>query len=361
MADEQGQELNGAAPGPTKLEASYSAMPEQFRTLTHAKGLPIQPVSARPVAEPPRPPAPAPQPMRVAEVPAPLAQPAVPAGGVPGGDAPRAPQGALERPPSQKRKTVLIWGAVAAVVLIGGGVAAVVVLRSVPSAPAPAPAPRAPVVPTPEEPPTPAPRAPTPAPQPAVPATPAVSPSAEDRDDDGLSTAEEELFGTDATVRDTDGDGFSDGEEVRNLYNPAGTAPARLLDTGTVYEYTNPRDGWSLYVPRQWAIVSRDAVQRELSVRTIAGEEVATLTVVPLPQGSSLEAWANNRPDAVTLAPLEVIAGKRGARGVRRVGDASTTWVALGDALVLTLTERFDPRAQYATAVTMVAHSIAAP
>lgn len=44
-----------------------------------------------------------------------------------------------------------------------------------------------------------------------------------DPDADGLTNAEEAYYKTDGNKNDTDGDGFIDGEEVRNGYNPLGT------------------------------------------------------------------------------------------------------------------------------------------
>lgn len=44
-----------------------------------------------------------------------------------------------------------------------------------------------------------------------------------DRDDDGLSAADEEHYGTSDTNPDTDGDGFKDGAEVEGGYNPNGS------------------------------------------------------------------------------------------------------------------------------------------
>ncbi len=50
-----------------------------------------------------------------------------------------------------------------------------------------------------------------------------------DTDKDGLSDlAEIDIFKTDPIKKDTDGDGFNDGSEVMNGYNPAGSGK---LDT----------------------------------------------------------------------------------------------------------------------------------
>ncbi|MEK7105439.1 MAG: thrombospondin type 3 repeat-containing protein [Patescibacteria group bacterium] len=43
-----------------------------------------------------------------------------------------------------------------------------------------------------------------------------------DADNDGLTTEQEATYGTDVSVSDTDHDGYSDGEEVTNGYNPLG-------------------------------------------------------------------------------------------------------------------------------------------
>ncbi|MBT6819260.1 MAG: hypothetical protein HOA57_02680, partial [Candidatus Magasanikbacteria bacterium] len=70
-----------------------------------------------------------------------------------------------------------------------------------------------------------------------------------DIDNDALTDLEEELFNTDSGAFDTDGDGYYDGEEVNNLYNPTGLAPMRLVDAGLVQEYVNPTWQYRVYYP----------------------------------------------------------------------------------------------------------------
>jgi cytoskeletal protein RodZ len=50
-----------------------------------------------------------------------------------------------------------------------------------------------------------------------------------DPDQDGLSNAEEAQYASDFWKKDTDGDGFSDGEEVKHGFNPNG--PGKLTDS----------------------------------------------------------------------------------------------------------------------------------
>ncbi|MBU1907595.1 fibronectin type III domain-containing protein, partial [Patescibacteria group bacterium] len=73
-----------------------------------------------------------------------------------------------------------------------------------------------------------------PLPPPLPPEKPTLPPAGLDSDSDGITDLEETLFGTYTRNPDTDGDGFLDGNEVFHLYNPAGNAPVRLLDSALV-------------------------------------------------------------------------------------------------------------------------------
>ncbi|MBU4332232.1 hypothetical protein KKD19_01115 [Patescibacteria group bacterium] len=88
------------------------------------------------------------------------------------------------------------------------------------------------------------------------PAGPVVSimPTARDSDNDGLTDEEESLYLTDLANPDTDGDGYPDGAEVLNLYNPSGSG---LLSTsGLVQVYTNEPYGYLLFYPRLWSVAA---------------------------------------------------------------------------------------------------------
>ena len=56
-----------------------------------------------------------------------------------------------------------------------------------------------------------------------------------DSDDDGLLDDLEDLYGTDTNAKDTDGDGFDDGTEVKNGFDPrVGSGSVRMVDLALV-------------------------------------------------------------------------------------------------------------------------------
>ncbi|MFH1255263.1 MAG: hypothetical protein V1667_02235 [bacterium] len=71
-----------------------------------------------------------------------------------------------------------------------------------------------------------------------------------DGDNDGLTDTEEIILGSDAFVPDTDGDGYLDGPELINLYNPAGTG--KLAENPHVSVYENKTFSYSLLYPSAW-------------------------------------------------------------------------------------------------------------
>ncbi len=81
--------------------------------------------------------------------------------------------------------------------------------------------------------------------------TPRVFAPAPDADNDSLTDAEEALLGTNPKLADTDGDGYQDGKELVNLYNPAGSG--KIITNLRIKKYTNNIYNYSLYYPAQWS------------------------------------------------------------------------------------------------------------
>ncbi|MDD5072092.1 MAG: hypothetical protein PHQ42_05175 [Patescibacteria group bacterium] len=75
----------------------------------------------------------------------------------------------------------------------------------------------------------------------------------EDGDGDGLTWKEEILLGTSDENIDSDGDGYSDFEEVMNLYDPAGSG--KLGDNPNIGEYSNAI-GYKVLYPLIWSRIS---------------------------------------------------------------------------------------------------------
>ncbi|HLN18640.1 MAG TPA: hypothetical protein VK255_00535 [Patescibacteria group bacterium] len=60
-----------------------------------------------------------------------------------------------------------------------------------------------------------------------------------DSDQDGLTDQEEALYGTDAKKSDTDGDGYSDGSEIKSGYDPRKPAPGDKLTVANLASTNN--------------------------------------------------------------------------------------------------------------------------
>lgn len=111
-----------------------------------------------------------------------------------------------------------------------------------------------------------------------------------DTDSDILTDLEEEIFGTDQSVFDTDSDGYSDGQEVINLYNPKGNNPVRLAESGLVREFTHPRDLYRLYYPMTWQAGSVDAGSNTM-LFTAANGDYIEVRIFAKNNGEDFSGW----------------------------------------------------------------------
>lgn len=111
-----------------------------------------------------------------------------------------------------------------------------------------------------------------------------------DTDNDSLTDAEEEVFGTDSGIWDTDQDGYYDGQEVFNLYNPKGFAPVRLIDSGLIREYVHANFQYRVYYPVLWKADAVDVSGRQILFSAITGDYIE-IQAVDREDGQTFEAW----------------------------------------------------------------------
>jgi hypothetical protein len=115
-------------------------------------------------------------------------------------------------------------------------------------------------------------------------------PKALDSDKDGLTDNEEDFFTTDPGVADTDGDSFDDGREIFYLYNPAGREPMRLVDSGSVEQFTNDYYGYTMYYPKSWKLASVDKNSQDVLISTVTGDFVEVRAFEKIPN-ENFETW----------------------------------------------------------------------
>lgn len=144
---------------------------------------------------------------------------------------------------------------------------------------------------------------------------PAASP-ADDADNDGLTTAEELLFGTDPLNSDSDNDGFSDSLEVTNLYNPAGFRPTKLIEANLVKAYISTEEDYKLLYPSSWKV---SPSQKGFSAEFTDGATGNVFSVILElnPDSQSLLDWYLSRNPAASSSEVQQFTTKSGLTGIR--------------------------------------------
>jgi len=106
----------------------------------------------------------------------------------------------------------------------------------------------------------------------AVP-TPEVSYSSSiDSDKDQLTDIEEEIYETERNLPDTDADGFIDGQELINGYNPKAAGSSSLATSGLVNKYSNPVFNYEILHPSAWLDRPTDQSLKEVIFQSATGE-----------------------------------------------------------------------------------------
>ncbi len=144
-----------------------------------------------------------------------------------------------------------------------------------------------------------------------------------DGDHDTLSDSEEAIFGTSPTKSDTDGDGFSDGAEVRGLFNPtqkgAGITSSLMIKIAKW-------NGASFLMPTVWDLVPNNENADNATISTHTAQ-VFTLRVVQNLSHQNLIDWVSAQ---VHVSGLKSYKTKNGLDAVQ-TPDGFTTYVALGE------------------------------
>lgn len=145
-----------------------------------------------------------------------------------------------------------------------------------------------------------------PAPRPRTVTPPQATP---DGDQDGLTDAEELLFGSDATLIDSDSDTYADGLEVSLGYDPARSDSARLFMNSNLFvSYRNPRFGYTVYFPAAW--IAKPVDKAEASEVVFIGseaDEFIEVLVVDNPERLSAQAWYAKQVPGLTEAEVPTI------------------------------------------------------
>lgn len=139
-----------------------------------------------------------------------------------------------------------------------------------------------------------------------------------DSDNDGLTDLEENVFSTQLALPDTDGDGHSDSTEVLNLFNPIGTAPAFIVDSGLVRVYEDKGIGYQVYYPNRWTARSIDQSNTEIRFTSGSGEFIQ-LKIYENPENLPILQWYAQQNPTVDTSLIENVTSKSGLLGIKSI------------------------------------------
>jgi hypothetical protein len=135
--------------------------------------------------------------------------------------------------------------------------------------------------------------------------------SSQDADNDNLTDVEEDLYSTEKRKPDTDNDGFLDGQEIANGFNPKAAGNSLLATSGLVNIYSNPTFNYEILYPKDWLARPTDQSMREVIFQSSTGEYCEVIVEDNLNQSSLVEWYAAKSPQT-DLAQLERHTNKNG-------------------------------------------------
>lgn len=119
--------------------------------------------------------------------------------------------------------------------------------------------------------------------------------SGADMDNDLLTDAEEIIYQSNPNQGDSDQDGYLDGSEVANFYDPA-TAQVKLTNSAAVRKYTNSDYGYSIYYPTAWQARNLGESDQEVIFDSGAGEFIEASVQENLNNLAVLDWYLQNMP-----------------------------------------------------------------
>ncbi|OGH64061.1 MAG: hypothetical protein A2821_03585 [Candidatus Magasanikbacteria bacterium RIFCSPHIGHO2_01_FULL_41_23] len=149
---------------------------------------------------------------------------------------------------------------------------------------------------------------------------PIIQIDASDSDADGLTDDEEELFGTDSAIFDTDNDNYYDGQEVANLYNPKAVAPLQLIDSGLVKELVQTRDVYRLYYPLAWSVGVVDPEGNNMLITADNGDYIE-FRISPKNNNEDFTTWFAREASTERITDLQPALNKFGVSYWHRKDD----------------------------------------
>lgn len=179
-----------------------------------------------------------------------------------------------------------------------------------------------------------------------------------DTDQDGLTDIEETLvYTTNKNEFDSDGDTYSDKQELINLYNPSGTAPIRLIDSGNVNDYINKSKGYSIYYPKKWVYKALDGSENEVLFTSTTGEFIEVL-VVDNTKGVTLDQWYKDQFENEEYSPSQNVATNKNQLSGLRSPDRKNVYFSVKDKIfVLTYNTGNKMEADYVVTFEMMVKS----
>jgi len=149
-----------------------------------------------------------------------------------------------------------------------------------------------------------------------------------DSDNDGLTDVEEELLGTLPTNSDTDGDGYLDGVEVANGYNPTKAGSSFLSESPFIASLTTSfaSDNFQILYPKEWQ-ASQMADTKQVLLTAATGEMIR-ISVKNNEQGLSVLAWYLQEHPEAAVSQLKIITS--GSLSGIYSPDGFTAWMTDG-------------------------------